>query len=87
MLKYYIEKYVNNMSINDVTNFASKNNISLSNMEAKIIYDTIKTNWETIVFNDHNIVLNKVKSNLSTDLYFKINDLIIKYKEKYKQLF
>lgn len=74
------------MSINDVTNFALKNNISLTDMEAKIIFDTIKSDWETIIFNDHNIVLNKVKSNLNTDLCSKINDLIIMYKDKYKQL-
>ncbi len=86
MLKHYIEKYVNNMSINDVIEFGSKNGVSLTDMEAKIIFDTIKSDWETIVFSDHNIVLNKVRSNLSTDLCSKINDLIITYKEKYKQL-
>ena len=86
MLKHYIEKYVNNMSINDVIEFGSKNRVSLTDMEAKIIFDAIKSDWETIVFSDHNIVLNKVRSNLSTDLCSKINDLIITYKEKYKQL-
>lgn len=86
MLKHYIEKYVNNMSINDVIEFGSKNGVSLTDMEAKIIFDAIKSDWETIVFSDHNIVLNKVRSNLSTDLCSKINDLIITYKEKYKQL-
>ncbi len=86
MLKYYIEKYVNNMSINDITSFASKNNFSLTNMETKIIYETIKSDWKTIVFDDHNIVLNKIKNKLNTDLYFKINDLILSYKEKYRQL-
>lgn len=84
MLKHYIEKYVNNMSINDVNQFASKNDVILTNEEAKIIFDTIKSDWETIVFKDHNIVLNKV--NLNSDLLSKINDLIIMYKEKYSQL-
>lgn len=84
MLKHYIEKYVNNMSINDVNQFASKNDVILTNEEAKIIFDTIKSDWETIVFKDHNIVLNKV--NLNADLLSKINDLIIMYKEKYSQL-
>lgn len=84
MLKHYIEKYVNNMSINDVNQFASKNDVILTNEEAKIIFDTIKSDWETIVFKDHNIVLNKV--NLNADLLSKINDLIIMYKEKYNQL-
>lgn len=74
------------MSINDVIEFGSKNGVSLTDMEAKIIFDAIKSDWETIVFSDHNIVLNKVRSNLSTDLCSKINDLIITYKEKYKQL-
>lgn len=86
MLKHYIEKYVNNMSINDVNQFASKNDVILTNEEAKIIFDTIKSDWETIVFKDHNIVLNKVKNKLNSDLLSKINDLIIMYKEKYSQL-
>lgn len=72
------------MSINDVNQFASKNDVILTNEEAKIIFDTIKSDWETIVFKDHNIVLNKV--NLNADLLSKINDLIIMYKEKYSQL-
>lgn len=74
------------MSINDVNQFASKNDVILTNEEAKIIFDTIKSDWETIVFKDHNIVLNKVKNKLNSDLLSKINDLIIMYKEKYSQL-
>ena len=86
MLKHYIEKYIKNMSINDVYNFAEKNNVKLNNEEANIIYSSIKDDWEILVFGDYKIILNKYKDKLSKSLIIEIEKLIVNYKEKYSQL-
>jgi len=86
LLKHYIEKYVKKMSINDVYKFAKKNNVELTDNEANVIFDAIKEDWETLVFGNHNVILDKNKNKLSFDLYNKINELIIEYKNKYSEL-
>lgn len=72
------------MSINDVYNFAEKNNYKLNNDEANIIYNTIKNNWEEIIFGDHKKILDNI--NINKDLYEKLNTLINEYKTKYSEL-
>ena len=37
-MKNLIQKYINNLTINDVVSFANKNNIDLSNDEVDYIY-------------------------------------------------
>ena len=86
MLKYYIEKYINNMSIDDVLEYANKFKISITDKEANILYNTIKDNWEVIVFNNHIPVLNSIKDKISKELYDNLNTLINEYKSKYSEL-
>ena len=84
MFKYYIEKYVNNLKISDVYKFASDSNIKLTNDEANIIYNCIKNDYETIIYSNHFIVLDKIKNKLNINTYNKIIELINFYKNKYK---
>lgn len=86
MLKYYIEKYINNMSIDDVYKYASKLKINITNEEANILYDTIKNNWEVIVFNNHLPILNSIKDKISNKLYDDLINLVNEYKSKYNEL-
>ena len=46
-----IERYINNMDINDVNNFAINNGIGLSNEELDFTYRFIKQNWKNILYN------------------------------------
>lgn len=86
MLKHYIEKCVKKMSIDDVYNFSKKNNVELTENEANTIFDAIKEDWETLVFGNHNVILDKNKNKLNSELYNKINELIVEYKNKYSEL-
>lgn len=74
------------MSIDDVYKFSKKNNVELTENEANTIFDAIKEDWETLVFGNHNIILDKNKNKLNHELYNKINELIIEYKNKYSEL-
>lgn len=74
------------MSINDVYKFAQKNSVELTNNEANTILEAIKEDWETLVFGNHNVILDKNKNKLNENLMKKINELIKEYKNKYSEL-
>ena len=84
MIEKLIEKYVSKIDKKDIIKFAEENNVTLNQNEVDLIYDNIKLHWKQIIFNDHNIVLEKIKNKISSSTYRKIEELIVLYKEKYK---
>lgn len=84
LIEKLIKRYVDKITINDVYDFALKENIKLNDNEAKIIYSYIKNNWKEIIFDDYKPILEKAKPNLNSETYLKIEELIIKFKNKYK---
>ncbi len=84
MYESLINAYINKLSINDVNNFATNNNISLKNGENKIIYDFIKNNWKEAYKGDTLKEIYKIKEKVSTDTFNKILELYNKYKDKIK---
>ena len=68
----------------DIIKFASTQNENLTSNEVDFLYDVIKKEWKMIIFGNYQIILNQYKNNLSVDKWNKIENLIIEYKEKYK---
>ena len=85
MVEKVLKKYICNLKIQDIHDFAVKNGVKLSNDEAWIIYEYIQNDWETIVFGDETIVLNKIKNNISEETYNKIVELTTYFKQKYRR--
>lgn len=83
MKEMFIKKYVDMLTKEDILKFASLNNVELSSNEVDIIYNAIKNEWETIVFDDYRIILNKYKNNFPVEKLKKIEDLILLYKNKF----
>ncbi len=69
------------MTVNDILNFANRNNISISLSESIIIYNFIKRNYKFILNGDESS-LTELKSSLREDLYNKIIELYMYYKNK-----
>lgn len=69
------------MTTNDILNFAKKNNISISTSESIIIYNFIKSNYKFILNGDESS-LKELKNSLREDLYNKIIELYMYYKNK-----
>ena len=84
MKEKFIQKYVDMLTINDIFKFARNNNVELSSNEANVIYKVIKNEWKTIVFDDYKCILNKYKNDFTVDKLNKMEQLIIIYKDKYK---
>ena len=84
MKEKIIQRYVDMLTKEDIVKFASTQNEILTNNEVDFLYNIIKKEWKTIIFGDYRIILNQYKNNLSVDKWNKIENLIIEYKEKYK---
>ncbi len=78
-----LKNYINNLKKEDINAFALNNNITLSNEELDIIYDTIKNDYSNLLYGNHDEVFEKLKNKVSTDNYDKIIDLFFEYKKKY----
>lgn len=79
-----IQKYIDKITLQDVYTFAAQNEISLKENEANLIYKHIKSDWEELIFHDHNVILEKNKEKLEPATYEKIKGLITLFKNKYK---
>ena len=82
-MKNMIINYIRNMNIDDINNFAIKNNIFLSNEELNFIYKYIKNNYNYLIDNYNLFNLSNYKDYFSEENYKKIKMLINDYKKKY----
>ena len=80
--KNLIINYINkNLTVDDIINFAKKNNTNISNSESIIIYNFIKRNYQNILNGDESS-FNTLKKEIDPSLYNKIIQLYMKYKSK-----
>lgn len=86
MKKFFIKKYVDKLTIQDIDNFAKSNNIYLDNEELNYMYSLIKTKWLNILSNDETILI-EIKNKFNFEKSSKIENLYFEYKNKYKKFF
>lgn len=79
MYEILIKEYIKKISIEDINDFAIKNNIPIKAGEDKIIYDFIKYRWKD-VYNSNNYDFRELKGKISDEL---LNSILILY-NKYK---
>ena len=78
-----IENYIKNLTLNDITIFALKNNIELNNQELDFIYKTLKSDYQVLLSEDYLKVFSNGKNYLSPTNYEKILNLYLEYRLKY----
>ncbi len=83
MYESIISSYINKLTIEDISNYKNKVNITLSKDEEEVIYYFIKNNWQRIYQNDQEIWLS-LKRKINEESYLKIRSLYIEMKKKYK---
>ncbi len=84
MNDFIIQKYINNITINNIIDFSKKEGIILSNEEANIIYEYIKKYWKVFYHGDPTKLFNELKQKLSPKVYSKAKELYLYAKEKIK---
>ena len=77
-----INSYVNKLTKGDITKFAVKNNVQLTNEEVDIIFNTIKKDWRVLLHNP-NQTFADIKNKVSTNTY---NNIIYFYNLYSKKL-
>lgn len=84
MYEKLIQSYVNKITIDDITNFSKTYGIILDENETKIIYDIVKNEWHTVIYGNPRPILDRIKEKFNFENYQKIEQLYLKFKEKYQ---
>jgi hypothetical protein len=79
-----LKNYMDKLTITNVSDFAKKNNIFLSNEELEFTYKFVKKNWQIIYSNPNMLNMDKYKDKFSEENLSKIKNLIKVYLLKYK---
>lgn len=82
-----IIQYINKIDINNINDFAIKNNIYLSKKELNTLYDVLKNRYEEILYGDYDNVKDYLKQELSSENYEKVISLYEEYLMKFGDYF
>ncbi len=81
-----VKRYMDNLTKEQVMNFAQKNQIFLSQEELDFTYTFVKKNWEMIFRNPNLLKLERYKDKFSEENFIKIQKLFVLYYQKYGHL-
>lgn len=82
MHKFMILKYLKNVSTNDIIDFGNKNNLEISEYEAKLLLETANNNLDDLLYNP-TFVFNDLYNKMDYMKVKKIEELFFYYKNKY----
>ena len=77
-----IEKYIKKLTKQDIINYATKQNISLTESEINIIYNYIKTKYKDFLNGNEKELLSEIKQKVKPPTYQKIEQLYNLYQNK-----
>ncbi len=80
--KELAKKYINKLSIRDLEKFARMNNINYTKDELIVVYNFILNNYNELLDENINVFL-KIRDKISPELYKKLLNLYVEYKQKY----
>ena len=79
-----IERYIKNLSKDQINNFALKNNLNLSGLELDFLYVFIKKNYKEVLANPELLNLERYKTKFSEENFIKIKEIFNEYLTKYR---
>lgn len=82
-MKSLIKNYVDKLTIDNLREFAVKNDISLNQNELEYLLNLVQNNFEDILVNEDKY-LNLVQNNINTEAFVKVKELFLYYKNRYK---
>ena len=82
-MKGLIKNYIDKLSIDNLKDFALKNDVHLNNNELEYLLNLTKNHFEDILVNEDKY-LKLVKDNINPNEFEKIKELFLYYKNRYK---
>lgn len=79
-----IGQYVNKLTVDNINDFALKNNINLNEKELNTLLSVAKNHYQNLLNGNDEKVKEYLKINLTNENYEKILNLYNEYKEKYQ---
>jgi hypothetical protein len=83
MMKRYVEKFVNNLTLDDVKMYLAKENIFMTEEEVQFCFSYIKKNWH-FIFDNQAKIFQDLKHNLNLTTYNQIEPILLSYQKKYQ---
>lgn len=83
MYEYLISEYVKKINEVDIINFGIKNNIDVSQNDAKVLKYYLINNYKELISNNPNNILKEIKRKIDPNTYEKAYKLFIMYRNKY----
>ncbi len=78
-----INGYVKKLTIDNINDFAQKNNINLNKKELNVLLEVVKNHYQEIL-NGNDTIKDYLKEHLTKENYDKVITLYNEYKEKYQ---
>ena len=75
--------YINKITLNNINDFALKNNINLKKKELNILFDVVKNRYKEVLYGDDSLVKSYLRDNLSAENYDKVIKIYDDYRIKY----
>ncbi len=79
-----IGQYVNKLTIDNINDFAVKNNINLNEKELNVLLDVTKNHYRDLLDGNDKKIKEHLKKHLTNENYEKVTNLYNEYKEKYQ---
>jgi len=83
MYEYLIGEYIKKMTINDILDYAKKNNITISENDAIILHSYAKKYYKDFINGNPDNILKEIKSKINPETYKQAYKLYIENKMKY----
>lgn len=84
MIQKLIKNKINNLTLDDLKILCNNNNINLNTQELNYLYNKLKKDWYSFLYNDPTSILSDIKDNINDNSYNKLLDLYYYYKDRYK---
>ncbi len=83
MKEYLIREYINKLTIDDILNYAHKNNLTINENDAIILYNYAKKYYKDFINGNPKDILKEIKSKINPETYKQAYKLYIENKMKY----
>lgn len=82
-MNIFLKRYIENLTEEDIYNYALKEGITLLGDESKIILVYLKNYYQVLLSGDPTFIFEELKEKLRDETYHKMIELYNKYKSKY----